>query len=67
MTGLSPRQDDDASELAHAIVAKIVDIVHREAPPDFRWSRSANLELCRVRKAFAVMLRAYRKGYEIRV
>jgi hypothetical protein len=61
-----PHQDDDANKLAHAIVAKVVAIVHQEAPPDFRWSKSANLELCRVRYAFAAMLRAHLRDHEIR-
>jgi hypothetical protein len=49
--------DDDADELARVIVSKVVDIVHQQAAPDFHWSESAHLELCRVRATFAEMLR----------
>jgi hypothetical protein len=52
------RYDDDADELAHAVIAKVVYIVQQTAPPDFYWSESANLELCRARNVFAAMLRA---------
>jgi hypothetical protein len=51
-------QDDDADELARAVIVKVVDIVQQAASPDFHWSESANLELCRVRNVFAAMLRA---------
>jgi hypothetical protein len=51
-------EDDDAYELPYAIVAKVVDVIHQQAPSDFHWSESANLELCRVRNVLATMLRA---------
>ena len=38
-------QRDAADEIAHAVVARLVDIVHQESCPGFRWSERANLKL----------------------
>jgi hypothetical protein len=51
------QHDDAADELASMIVAQIVNVVHQQAPPDFRWSPSAHGEICRARYRIAAMLR----------
>ena len=55
-------QQDSADEIAHAVVARLVDIVHQESCPTFRWSEQANLELCRARADLAAALRLHLKG-----
>jgi hypothetical protein len=54
-------QPDDADELAHAVVARVVDIIHQESCPSFRWSERANLRLCRARADLAAALRLHLK------
>jgi hypothetical protein len=54
-------QQDSADEIAHAVVARLVDIVHQESCPSFRWSERANLKLCRARADLAAALRLHLK------
>jgi hypothetical protein len=58
------QQGDECDALAHMLTAKVVNIVQAMAPPEFRWTPGADLEISRVRAAIAEDLRTLLKEAE---